>query len=82
MSRRFKNRHRKVEAAPDAKAPKSMDHAPAELDDSNSFTLPHEPGMRYANQLNSRAFVAAESAHKPKRKKKAGAGDDAEGDGE
>jgi hypothetical protein len=62
VSRRFKNRHAKVQADPHARAPQNLDHVPPELDDSNSFVPFEQPDMRIANELNARAFVTAGSA--------------------
>lgn len=59
MSRRFKNRHRKVQADPNARAPASLDHQPVELDDSNSYVDPLQPDRRIPNELNTRAYVKA-----------------------
>ena len=66
MSRRFKGRHGKVEARPDAKP-----ESPAVLDESNSTPDPFYPDIRYANQLNARAYVRATSAARPKKVKSA-----------
>lgn len=52
MSRRFKNRHAKVQADPTAEQ-----RDPVELDDENSTVDPD--GRRFANALNQRAFVKA-----------------------
>lgn len=65
MSRRFKGRHGKVKAQPDAKP-----QAPIELNDTNS-TLDPWSGIRTANQLNARAWVRATSAERPKKSRPA-----------
>jgi hypothetical protein len=64
MSRRFKGRHGKVEAQPDAKPA-----APVELTDENSTRDTYYPDLRYANQLNTRAWVRATSAERPRKAK-------------
>lgn len=56
MSRRFKNRHARAVAHPDAEpAP------PVVFDDSNSTVDPLQPDMRHANVLNTRHYAKAES---------------------
>ena len=60
MSRRFKSRHGKVTARPNARPAAS-----AELDDSNSFADPTQPDCRKPKVLNARCFV---TAYQPKPK--------------
>jgi hypothetical protein len=54
MSRRFKGRHVKAHAFPEAEP-----DAAVVLDDSNSHADTFFPDIRYANQLNTRAYVKA-----------------------
>lgn len=60
MSRREHNRRGLVKAAPDARPEK-----PLQLTDENSTKDPYFPDIRYANQLNTRAYVTATSAEEP-----------------
>jgi hypothetical protein len=64
MSRRFKGRHGKVKAQPNAKP-----EPPVELTDENSHVDQFYPDIRYPNQLNARAFVRATSTPRPAPKK-------------
>jgi hypothetical protein len=66
MSRRFKGRHARVEAAPDAKP-----EPPLVLDDSNSFVDPMEPDVRKPLVLNGRRYAVAESIEAAERARKA-----------
>lgn len=56
MSRRFKGRHFKVKADPDAKPV-----TPVKLDDSNSHRPFGQPDMRHPNELKGRAYMVAGS---------------------
>jgi hypothetical protein len=55
MSRRFKNRHAKVQADPSAEPA-----APVVLDDSNSTVDPLQPDRRIPKVLNGRFLARAE----------------------
>jgi hypothetical protein len=65
MSRRFRNRHARVQAQPDAEPGE-----PLVLDDSNSFLDPLE-NIRKPLVLNARAYVQAGAADAAAPRKKA-----------
>lgn len=54
MSRRFRGRHARVKADPNAKPA-----APVVLNESNSFRDPAQPDCRKPKVLNARRYVAA-----------------------
>jgi hypothetical protein len=56
MSRRFKNRHHKVIAQPDA-----LPEPPVVLDDSNSYVNPTQSDCRIPFEPNGRDYRVAES---------------------
>jgi len=68
MSRRFKNRHAKVQADPGAEP-----QDPATLDDSNSFVDPTQVDRRIPLELNTRVYAEAESARSARAEKIAAA---------
>ena len=56
MSRRFKNRHHKVIAKPDAEPT-----PPVVLDDSNSYVNPTQSDCRIPFEMDAREYRVAES---------------------
>jgi hypothetical protein len=80
MSRRFKSRHHKVIAQPDASpVPWATPSSPIALDDSNSYVNPTQSDCRIPLDLDAREYRTAESTLAAEKSAAAAAAADEEG---